>query len=61
MDEQPVRCDVTLPATCIISRERVITISLFQRRSIRQFFDDSGQEFRVIAPLYSAFEVPLKT
>ena len=45
----------------LISRERVITISLFQRRSIRQFFDDSGQEFRVIAPLCSTFEVPLKT
>ena len=45
----------------LISRERVVTISLFQRHSIRQLLDDSGQEFRVIAPLYSAFEVPLKT
>ena len=25
IDEQPVRCDVTLPATCIISRERMIS------------------------------------
>ena len=57
INKEPIGFDVTFPAPLVISGQCVVTILIFKRLSIRQFFHDGKKLIYILALLLRKLQI----